>query len=195
MPENIKEKLLLHTCCAVCGTLIARRLKENFEPIIFFSNSNIYPKEEYEKRLSAAKQLAIDNDIPLIEDDYNHSEWLNEAKVHADEPEGGKRCGICFDSRLYRSAKKAKELGIQKLTTTLALSPYKDEARVEQLGTDAAGAFGIIFFAPWKQFEKKIFWNDNMREVRETGIYRQRYCGCEFSINKNKKAISDKTLN
>ena len=62
MQDQIKEiksrpKLLLHSCCGPCSSACIERLSQYFDITIFYYNPNIYPKQEYEKRLSTQEQL------------------------------------------------------------------------------------------------------------------------------------------
>ena len=175
-----KTKIFLHTCCAVCGRLFAEFLAEGYEPVIYYDNPNVFPKEEYVKRKDEAETLARKFGLRFIEGDYDHTEWLSLVKKFASEPEGGKRCDLCFRIRLDRAARKAEDEGIDLFTTTLALSPYKNAASVKEAGEAAAEL--IKFLTPWEDFDKRDFWRRNMEIVRKEEIYRQSYCGCEYSI-------------
>lgn len=174
------QKILLHTCCAVCGRLFAEFLSVGYEPVIYYDNPNIFPLEEYRKRRDEARMLARKFGLRFIEGEYNHEEWLNEVREYAAEPEGGKRCDLCFRIRLNRAAKTAKREGISLFTTTLALSPYKNAGSVKAAGETAAEL--IRFLTPWEDFDKRDFWKRNMKLVKEEEIYRQNYCGCEYSL-------------
>ena len=71
----MKQKLLLHTCCACCSTEVIERLKKEYDITLFFSNSNIYPFDEYEKRLEEAKKIAKIMELDLYEDAFQSIEW------------------------------------------------------------------------------------------------------------------------
>ncbi len=177
-----KEEILLHICCAVCGRLFTQLLSENYSPVIYYDNSNIYPEAEYMKRRDETRKLAEKFGLRFIDGRYDHEEWKSFVAGLEEEPEGGKRCDKCFLYRLQKAAGMAKQEGIARFTTTLSLSPFKNEIRVEEAGEAAKEM--LEFLTPWKEFEKKDFWRDNMKIVRAEEIYRQNYCGCEFSMRK-----------
>ena len=181
--EN-KSKIVLHTCCAVCGAYLCELLKEQFgEVLIYFYNPNIYPREEYEKRLASAKKLAEIYKMEFVEGEYDNENWLEKIKGLENEPEGGKRCPVCFAMRLEKTAQLAKERGFEYFTTTLAVSPYKDEKTTDELGEKIANEFGIKFLKSVElNQEKKEIWNKTREASRKMEFYHQKYCGCQFSI-------------
>jgi hypothetical protein len=178
----LKPKILLHVCCAVCGTLMVKILRERFEPIVFNSNSNIHPEEEYRKRLEAVKKLASENQTEFIEDRYDPPAWYEAVSGLEKEPEGGKRCPVCFALRLGKTAAEAKRLDIRFFTTTLSASPHKNEHDIDRLGKMIAEETGTEFVA-FSEIcsDKKDSWRKTSEMSRKAGFYRQKYCGCEFS--------------
>ncbi len=184
MPINQdKPKLLLHTCCAVCGAYLTEILKNKFTPVIFFYNPNIHPIEEYEKRKNSALKLAEIYKIDFIEDKYDPDKWFRCIAGMEKEPEGGARCPVCFEIRLRRTAELAKEKNIPNFTTTLAVSPYKNEKIINELGKKIAGDLSLAFVAStdFNQTKQEI-WKKTRELAREYKFYHQKYCGCEFSI-------------
>lgn len=178
----MKSKILLHVCCAVCGRLFTELLSKNYEPVVYYDNSNIYPEAEYTKRRDEVKRLSEKFNLRFIEGKYDHEKWREFIFGLKNEPEGGARCDKCFLFRLKNAAETAKREGIEKFTTTLSLSPYKNEIKIEEAGEAVKEM--LDFLMPWKEFEKKAFWKDNMKIVKAEEIYRQNYCGCEFSMRK-----------
>jgi len=178
-----KPKLLLHTCCAVCGAYLAEILKNKFTPVIFFCNPNIHPAEEYAKRKKSALKLAEIYNIDFIEDKYDPSKWFENVKGLEKEPEGGARCPVCFAARLRKTAELAKEKNIRFFTTTLAVSPYKNEKIINESGKKIAGKYSLAFIAStdFDQTKQEI-WNKTRQLAKEYKFYHQKYCGCEFSI-------------
>ena len=132
-------KVLLHSCCAPCSGAILECLVENgIRPGVFFSNSNITPKEEYDKRFAELERYCIKFSLELFNDDYDHELWLCEAaKGYESAPERGARCLNCFSFRLQRAARFALENGYSVLATTLASSRWKDLDQVNQAGEKA----------------------------------------------------------
>lgn len=170
------KNILLHTCCAPCASTSGERLKdEGWDFTLFYSNSNIFPKSEYLKRLESANKLANIWNVPLVTDSWDHEQWKEFVKGHEKEQEGGSRCSLCFEFNLKRTADKAAELGFSAFTTTLTLGPYKNSKVIFNIAS---------VFPGFKEFNFKKK-NGFMRSVelsRKYELYRQNYCGCEFSI-------------
>jgi len=180
--EKKKSKILLHTCCAICAVNLVELLKREFEPLIFFYNPNIHPKSEYEKRKESVKKLAKIYNVEFIEGSYEVEKWFKEIKGLEKEPEGGKRCPICFKIRLLKTAKLAKERDIKYFATTLAASPYKDEKIIEKLGKKIAEEFELEFLSLTDfGLEKNASWRRSRQLARKYNFYHQKYCGCVFS--------------
>lgn len=176
-------KILLHVCCAPCSTEVIEKLKSNNEIILFFSNSNIYPKEEFYKRLENAKIISRVYSLDLIEDKYDHKAWLKFIKGLEEEPEKGKRCEKCFEFNLTRTAEKAKKLGIENFTTTLTISPHKDSKKIFKVGEKIAKECNLNFLEI--DFKKKDGFKHSIELSKKYNLYRQGYCGCEFSLRSN----------
>ena len=144
VPGN-SSKVLLHSCCAPCSGAVLECLLENgVRPVVFFSNSNIVPREEYELRLSELRRYCAELDVPVVDDEYDHEAWLDfvlgergreEAAALAQAPERGERCLQCFKFRLLRAARYASEHGLEVLTTTLASSRWKSLEQVDEAGS------------------------------------------------------------
>lgn len=171
----MNKQILLHCCCAPCSTAsIERLLADEYDIVLYFSNSNIFPKEEYEKRFSYLKSLGRIYNLQVICDEYNHESWLEAVKGFENEPEKGKRCEICFRYNLSRAADKADELGIKEFTTTLSVSPHKISEMLFSVGQDFES------FVPYN-FKKKDGFRRSLELSEKYKLYRQDYCGCEFS--------------
>ena len=173
-----KGRILLHTCCGVCASHCVRVLKEEgWEPLLFFFNPNIHPHAEYLRRREAAQALARAEGVPIVEDAPDHAAW-REAVAEGFEacPEGGARCARCFRFSLARAAARMGELGCAAFTTSLTVSPHKRSALIHAIGREVGGAA----FAPY-DFKKRGGFQDSNRRAAELGLYRQIYCGCEFS--------------
>lgn len=160
------------------------------EVLLFFSNSNIDAEEEFERRLAAARTLAAAEDLTLAADAYDHADWLDKvARGLEAEPERGRRCAKCFRYNLARAAAAAAAQGCDAFATSLTVSPHKVSVMVFAAGADAAreaarvrgGAAGAPpVFLP-VDFKKKDGFLRSLRRAAELGLYRQSYCGCEFS--------------
>jgi predicted adenine nucleotide alpha hydrolase (AANH) superfamily ATPase len=168
--------ILLHICCAPCATTCIERLSSSgYEVILFFSNSNIFPEEEYEKRLENARKLAGILNLRLEVDSYEHEKWLRHVRGLEDEPEQGRRCLKCFEFNLSRASKMADRLKLPSFTTSLSVSRYKQSARIFEQGY-AFPKFEAI------DFKKKNGYSRSIELSKAYGLYRQNYCGCEFSM-------------
>ena len=177
------KKILLHCCCGPCSTAsIERLINEGWTPVLFFSNSNIYPGEEFDKRWGELVKVAQKYSLQVIREEQNHEKWLEKIRGHESDREGGERCALCFDYNLERAAEMAKELGIASFATTLTVSRFKNSKKIFSIGEHYEG------FCPI-DFKKKDGFNRSIVLSKEMGLYRQSYCGCEFSLrSSNEKA-------
>jgi len=169
--------ILLHSCCGPCASACVPRLKElGHRPVMYFANSNIDTCEEFEKRLGEARKLAAAEGVELVVEPYDHKEWLREvAKGYETEPEKGRRCERCFRYNLGKTAAYAAAHGLEAFTTSLTVSPHKVSEQVFAAGRAA----GANFLA--ENFKKHDGFKRSLARSAELGLYRQSYCGCEFS--------------
>lgn len=186
------SKILLHCCCAPCSSAILEWMEQNdVVPVIFYSNPNIYPEEEYLIRKNEITRYAQEKGIQIIDDDYDHEAWhdficgnLEPQGVKMEEqPERGSRCLECFKLRLLRSARKCKELGLDEFTTTLASSRWKSLSQINEAGRWAAEQVGGVTFNE-RNWRKGGLQERRNQLLKEIGFYNQLYCGCEYSIRK-----------
>ena len=169
-------------------------MNHGVEPIIYYSNPNIYPYEEYLIRKNECTRYAEKLGLTIIDDDYDHVAWLSSIKGLEAEPERGGRCLKCFRYRLLRAAKYAKSHGIKVLTTTLASSRWKSLDQINQAGSWACAQANGSFFDD-SSCSELIWWDQNWRKgglqerrnqiIKEMDFYNQQYCGCEFSMRKD----------
>lgn len=159
-------------------------------PIIYYYNPNIYPKEEYYKRKEEITTYANHLGLQVVDGDYDYNVWREEVSGLEREPERGARCLKCFRMRLLQSASYAKENGIKLFSTTLASSRWKDINQIFAAGRYAADTVGDVVF--WDQnWRKGGLYERRNQLLRQEGFYNQLYCGCEFSINANKRETSE----
>jgi len=175
------EKILFHVCCAPCGGYLSKVFFKNFEPVLFFYNPSIWPKEEYEKRLNEVKKFCQKEKIKLIEGEDENDFWLEKIKGFEKEPEGGGRCKICFQLRLEKTAQRAKELGIKNFSTSLAISPYKNLSLIKEIGEKIAQEYNLNFIV-FDETEKNVLWPKARDFSKKENFYHQRYCGCFYSL-------------
>lgn len=173
----------MQICCVGCGAYIVDVLKDDFaEIVLYFYNPNIWPAEEYDRRLNEAKKIADKYQYKIIIADYNHSAWLDSVKGLEKEPENGRRCLVCFRDRLEMTAKKAQELGFDYFGTTLTTSPHKDAGVISEIGLDLAQKYNVTYLD--RDFKKDDGFKKSCQISKELNLYRQSYCGCEFSFRK-----------
>ena len=179
MKKN-SQKVLLHACCAICSAYPIEHLKElGYEPTIYFFNPNIFPASEYTKRLEAQKILCDKLECSLIIEEYEPIEFQNIATGLENEPEKGKRCGKCFELRLLKTAQKAQALGIEQFTTSITISPHKNFELITNLGKTIAQKYDINYLDI--DFKKKDGFLKSNNLAKSFELYRQNYCGCEYS--------------
>jgi len=177
--KNVKPKLLLHICCAPCGAYVSQKLSEKFDLVLYFCNSNIDNSQEFQKRFEEVKYIAKKFDLQLIYKKYNHEEWLSKIKGLEKFKEGNKRCLICYEDRLASLVKKSRELKIKNFSTTLSISPHKDYQKIKTIGAKLAKENKLFFVDD--DFKKKDGFKKSSILAKELNLYRQNYCGCEFS--------------
>lgn len=178
-----KPRLLLHACCAPCASSVIERIKDHFDLTLYFYNPNMDGLEEYSLRANELVRLAERFFVECIIEDYNPSEFYDIAKGLEQQIEGGSRCTECYKLRLNKTAKKAKILGFDLFATTLTVSPLKDATRLNQLGKQLEVEVGVKYLA--SDFKKKGGYQRSVELSKEFNLYRQNYCGCEFSKRLN----------
>jgi len=178
--------LLLNTCCAPCALPIMDYLQQQNEPTAWlFSGPNLSPPDEYQKRVEATQKAAAAYGVTLYLDDDAHENWLQNLQTRLEQPlniypENSGRCLVCFEYRLDRTAKFAKENGFSSFATTLSVSQHKDTSFINNHGLILASRFGLEYVTfpldPAAAHQKGV------KLSKELGLYRQKYCGCEFSV-------------
>lgn len=177
------KKIILHACCAPCASYPIRKLIEDgYKPVVFFYNPNIFPFKEYKIRKDELENYCKKIDIDFFCAEYDIKEFYNKTKGFEQEPEKGKRCAICFDLRLLKTAEFAKEMQINKFTTTLTVSPHKNSNQIFEIGKKIENITGVEFIE--YNFKKQDGFKISRKIASENNMYAQSYCGCEFSIRK-----------
>ncbi len=175
-----KPKLLLHVCCGPCATAVIERVISRFEVVCFWYNPNIEPSAEYERRLAGMRTVAQAMGVPLAEGQRDIEGWQEAIAGWEDEPEGGRRCPICFEYRLRRAAEYAQTRNMDYLATTLTVSPHQYAELINSLGKRLAEAVGVKFVAEiWR---KKGGFQRSVELSKQLNLYRQNYCGCIYSL-------------
>lgn len=183
LPKERVPVLFLHACCAPCSSFVLQTLSRYFSIRLFFYNPNISPREEYIHRLRELRRLIsempLQNDVCVIDGEYNSDEFFDLAKGLENEPERGERCRKCIAMRLEETVKKAALEGADFVTTTLSISPHKDAAFINEKGAVLCEEYGV----PWlySDFKKKGGYLKSIELSREYSLYRQDFCGCVYS--------------
>jgi predicted adenine nucleotide alpha hydrolase (AANH) superfamily ATPase len=170
-----ERTILVHACCGPCSTsAIERLINEGWRVVLYFPNSNIAPQEEADLRYTELLKVAARYDLEVIREQYDHQSWLDFISGLESEAEGGQRCSRCFAYNLAQAEAKAAELDIDHVTTTLTVSRFKRSSQIFAEG-EHFERFEAIDFKKRGGFERST------ALAKEMGLYRQRYCGCEFS--------------
>ena len=185
-----KPRLFLHSCCGPCSTYVLEYLAQYFEITLFYYNPNIFPADEYQHRLETQKEvLAKTGYATLVEGDYVHMDFINIVRGYEQEPEGGARCEFCFRLRMEEAARLAKEGVYDYFATTLSVSPHKDAALLGKIGEELEQKYGIKHLP--SDFKKREGYKRSVALSNEMGLYRQDYCGCEFSLRDARKTTNE----
>lgn len=180
--NNIKS-LLLHSCCAPCSSYVLQYLTNYFDITVLYYNPNITDINEYEKRKS--EQIRLINEMPKIHDiriidtDHEPEEFYNISKGLENCPECGERCLKCYKLRLEKTAQIAKDNAFDYFCTTLTISPLKSSKAINQIGTELSKKYGVDFLP--SDFKKKNGFKTSIELSKKYNLYRQNYCGCEYS--------------
>ncbi len=170
-------KIVLHICCGVCAAAVVERLTlEGHEVFGLFYNPNIHPPEEYERRLEVACKVAKELNFPLEAPPYTAEEWFQETNSLESEPEGGRRCEVCFKLRLGKTYLFLEDCGWDAFTTTLTVSPHKSADVINRVGQELGGDKFLV-----RDFKKKGGFQRATELAKKWALYRQDYCGCLYS--------------
>lgn len=185
--DNIHPRVLLHSCCAPCSTYTLEYLTVYADVDIYFSNDNIHPRQEYERRALVQQQFVdtFNHDyhqhVRFIPAPYHPNEWvtaMTEQQLE-DEPEGGKRCSACFDYRFDRVAQKAADEGYDYFASALSISPHKNSQEVNRVGLEVQLLYDIKYLPG--DFKKNNGYKRSLELCDRYNIYRQCYCGCVYA--------------
>jgi predicted adenine nucleotide alpha hydrolase (AANH) superfamily ATPase len=175
-------KVVLHICCGVCAAGAVEALARDGHQVIgFFYNPNIHPAEEYQRRLETTCRVAQELNFPLEVPAYMPEEWLKHTTSLEHEPEGGKRCQICYRLRLEKTHQYLMDCGADAFTTTLTISPHKSAQVINRIGQEVAGDKFLV-----RDFKKKEGFKRAIQLAKRWELYRQNYCGCIYSMRQGK---------
>lgn len=182
--KGIVPTLLMHACCGPCSTYCIEYLSQFFKITIFYYNPNIAPSEEYAHRVAEIKRFVSEfktkYPVEFIEGKYEPDKFYDWVRGYESEAEGGTRCRKCFELRLGETARLAKEMGFDYFTTTLSISPKKDEQVLNVVAKEQGEIYGIKALPA--DFKKKGGSKRSIELSAEYNLYRQNYCGCAYSL-------------
>ena len=190
-----RKSLLLHACCAPCSSYVIEYLNAYFDITIYYYNPNIHPEAEYLRRLQELQDFlsrfpqAVTNKIQLYIDNYNTEDYFSATKVREEpalqaEREMGERCRRCYEFRMQKAWNYAESHNFDYFTTTLSISPHKDSAKINTIGTILQSSSQSSLKYLFSDFKKKGGFLRSLQISEEYGLYRQDYCGCIFSMRK-----------
>ena len=200
-----RPSLLLHACCGPCSSYVLEYLSKYFQITVLYYNPNIYPQEEYERRLAELKKLyerfgpVVDYGVKLVECEYEPEQFYEAVGVRdepelATEPEKGERCRRCYKFRLQRAYDYAAANHFDYFCTSLSISPFKDAVKINELGIELeraqlTGAEISETSPKWlfSDFKKKGGFKRSLELSEEYGMYRQTYCGCTYTMKNQKE--------
>lgn len=188
--EEKVPRLLLHSCCAPCSSYVLEYLSNYFEITVLYYNPNIYPESEYTKRIWEQQKLIDElparHPISFIAGPYDKELFYEMAEGLENVKEGGVRCFKCYELRLRETAQIAKEAEFDYFTTTLSISPLKNAQKLNEIGLKLAEEYKVSYLI--SDFKKKNGYKRSIELSKMYGLYRQDYCGCEFSMRERQTA-------
>lgn len=181
--EQRVPSLLIHSCCAPCSSYVLEYLSEYFRITVFYYNPNIYPESEYTKRILEQQKLIRDMrfryPVSFLAGRYDKDRFYEMAAGLENLKEGGARCFKCYKLRLSETARQAAAGNYEYFTTTLSISPMKNAQKLNEIGLRVGEEYGVKYLV--SDFKKKNGYKRSIELSKEYGLYRQDYCGCEFS--------------
>ncbi len=192
------KSVVLHSCCAPCSSYCVEYLSNYFDIMVLFFNPNIYPREEYFRRVKEQKEflsrMKSPNKLDFIEGDYDTMVFYNNASSRVVESEGERACQNCYRFRLEKAAELALDMGYDYFATTLSISPHKNSQDINRIGEEVADRIGICHLP--SDFKKKNGYKRSVELSNDLGLYRQDYCGCVYSKVERDRRIDriEKTL-
>ncbi len=182
--EGVVPALLLHSCCAPCSSYVLEYLSQYFKITVLYYNPNIYPDEEYWKRVKEQQEFIrkfpAKHRISFLEGAFEKERFYDAVRGVEQIPEGGERCFRCYRLRLTEAARQAQKLQMDYFTTTLSISPLKNAQKLNEIGGQLAEEYGVDYL--YSDFKKKGGYQRSVELSHQYEMYRQDYCGCVFSM-------------
>lgn len=190
--ENIKKsnsrpKLLLHACCGPCFTIPYEELKDYFDITIIYNNSNIYPEDEYNRRLNELKNYVFKTcpSVKITEFPYDNEHYNKDLEPMADMKEGHERCRVCFRKRLSFGYEYAAKNGFDYFGTVMTISRYKNAQDINKIGLELQTQYKNVKWLA-ADFKKNNGYENSLILIKNSNMYFQEYCGCIYSFRKKK---------
>ncbi len=193
------KTLVIHTCCAPCSSLPIV-LFDSIEPftnigldinkvpnvLYYFYNPNIQPFEEYAIRRDELEKYAKAKDVDLVVEEGSEADWNDYIAGFEGEKEGGARCEKCFEMRLAQAFTYAQKINADYVATVMSISPHKKTDIINRIGKELESKFSTIKPIEFLcfNFKKNDGFLKSTQISREHNMYRQKYCGCKYSIRK-----------
>ncbi|MGN0341343.1 MAG: epoxyqueuosine reductase QueH [Roseburia sp.] len=194
--EQKVPTLLLHSCCAPCSSYVIEYLSQYFRITVFYYNPNIYPDEEYRKRVKEQQEFIrrfpTVYPVEFIEGDFEKEAFYEMARGLEQVKEGGERCFGCYRLRLEKTAVMAAEKEFDYFTTTLSISPLKNAAKLNEIGLELAKQYRVPYLL--SDFKKRNGYKRSVEISKEYEMYRQDYCGCVFSMREREAQKAEKMM-
>lgn len=193
-----KPKLLLHACCGPCSCFPLTFLCPIFDVTIYFNNSNIYPENEYNRRLEELKKLLgyykrdYGFDVKIIETKYDNDSFNIDLEPYKDLPEGQKRCFICFEKRMDDAFKYADEHGFDYFTTVMTISRQKNSQKLNEIGEELSSKYKNTKYF-YSDFKKKDGALLGIQLKNKYDLYQQLYCGCKYTYEKMQRKLENES--
>ena len=183
-----KPKMLLHACCGPCFTIPYEMLNQYFDITILYNNSNIYPKEEHDRRLVELKKYIQDlgAKIEIIETEYDNEKYNLDLEPRAADKEGHERCRICFRKRLKEGFEYASKHNFDYYGTVMTISRYKNAQDINKIGEQLQHDYPTVKWL-YADFKKNNGYEKSLIIIKEHEMYFQEYCGCKYSFEAYQK--------
>jgi len=167
--------IALHACCGPCLIEPLESLATEDEVVVVYANPNITPRDEYDRRRDALETYARSVGVEVVELPYDPGLWRDAVRGLDDDQ--SRRCAACYRVRLRMTAEWAAANGIERIASTLTVSPYQDADSIREAGEEVAARVGVGYLD--RDFRDR--YPSAMKRARETDLYRQNYCGCAIS--------------
>lgn len=192
-----RPTLGIHVCCGPCSAFPLEFLAPYFKIVILYANSNIYPSEEFFRRLNELKKYVdIFNkenhqDVEIVEFPYQNEEYNKDLEPYKDDYEGGNRCKLCYEKRMEMTYKYADEHHFEYFTTVMTISRQKNSYVLNEIGERLSKKYQTKYF--YSDFKKKQGIDRGIELRKKYNLYNQEYCGCKYSYQKYLNKDNKKT--